>query len=225
MIKPEFIELEVEIENNKKYLIGCYLDMLDPNKNIGKDELELLDDFINFFMKNINKEENYKEYMIFLRSYILLSHAAIEEFIEDTIKYYLNESEKIYLQDQKINSLLKWFLLKSEFSKEFQSKSFEYALGKLKSQYFEIINKNHGIKKSNLEKMLFKIGIENISFEPFEKIGEMRGNFAHYGGKGAHMSLKISVPLNPMDCVKMVEDVLGIIKEELIEYFENIMRE
>ncbi|MDA1834947.1 HEPN domain-containing protein [Bacillus cereus] len=218
MQQPVFADLETEILNIKSYLIERYLNMLDPNHNPDKDALELLDEFIAQFTEGPEKGRNYIEYMIFLRSYILLCHAAIEEFIEQTAKYYFEESIKLYNSSKNINSILKWFILKSEFNnKKFTDKNFDEIIKDLKDDYFQSINENHGIKRHNLEKIFFKIGIEDISFEVFESLGEMRGKFAHHNGKSAHLSLKLEKPLNPQDCVKLVSDVLKLIKDEIID--------
>jgi len=218
MRQPIFKDLETELLNIKVYLIERYLNMLDPIHNPEKDELELLDEFVAQFTESPEKEKNYIEYMIFLRSYILLCHAAIEEFIEQTVKYYFEESIKTYNSDKGINSILKWFILKSQFNdKRFNQKMFDEIISVLKEEYFKLINENHGIKKHNLEKIFSKIGIEDISYEVFESLGEMRGKFAHHNGKSAHLMLKLNKPLNPQDCVKLVSDVLKLIKDEIID--------
>ncbi|MDV6367442.1 HEPN domain-containing protein [Bacillus cereus] len=191
--------------------------MLDPAHNPEKDALELLEEFIVQFTEGEEKHRNYIEYMIFLRSYILLCHAAIEEFIEQTVKYYFEESVKLFNSSQKVNSVLKWFMLKSEFNKQFSDKNFDEIMKQLKEDYFKLINDNHGIKTHNLEKIFSKIGVEDISYEVFNKLGDMRGTFAHSNGKSAHVHLKLQKPLNPQDCVKLVNDVLERIKHEIID--------
>lgn len=223
MKKPEYEELKKELLNNNLYLIKKYLNMLDPNENLGKDALDLLEEFYKYFNEHVNKDENYIEYMIFVRSYILLSHAAIEEFIEKTIKYYFELSLELYNKDEKVNSILKWFILKSEFKRELYTKEFPEIIKLLKDNYFEIINNNHGIKKHNLEVMFSKIGIDNLSYEIFEKLGEMRGNFAHQNGRSAHISLNINKPLNPQDCVKLIDDIILAIKSEIINVMETAL--
>ena len=218
MQQPIFSELESELSSYKLYLINKYLEMLNPASNSPKDELELLEEFLNFFTTHQDRHNHYVEYMICLRSYILLSHAAIEEFIEKTAKYYLEQSITLHNQSKKINSTLKWFILKSDIKdKKFKDKNFDEILKTIKDEYFEEINENHGIKKHNLEKIYSRIGIETITYEVFESLGKMRGNFAHNNGKSAHLALKITTPLNPQECVKLVEDVLTMIKSEIIE--------
>jgi hypothetical protein len=113
---------------------------------------------------------------------------------------------------------LKWFILKSEFNdKKSSDKTFDDIIKELKDDYFKLINDNHGIKKHNLEKIFYKIGIDDITFEVFESLGEMRGKFAHHNGKSAHLSLKITQPLNPQECVKLVSDVQKLIQDEIID--------
>lgn len=220
MKEPNYEDLKIELAATKNILIGKYLNMLAVDQHHGKDEMELLEEFIDFFTKSQNKFDNYKEYMVFLRSYILLSHAAIEEFIESTIKYYLNASEEIYKNTQRSTILLQWFLLKSEYAKKYHEKNFEETISSLKAEFFAIVNENHGIKKHNLEKLFYRVGINGISYEPFELLGGLRGNFAHYGGKSAHLSLKSDTPINPYDLVKMVEDVIYILENEILTKFK-----
>lgn len=216
-----FRELSEEINTNKSHLILKYIDMLDPQKNDNSDELELLDKFIEYFTLHKEASKNYIEYMTFLRAYILLNHAAIEDCLENIAKLAIDTSIELYQDNFKINSILKWFILKLSDGSVQNRDDFNDILKILRDKYGETVNDNNGIKKYNLEKIFKPLGITEIDFEPFNDFGELRGNFAHHNGKSAHRNLGLQTPPNPVEYSKNIDFLLNIIDKEIIQVIER----
>lgn len=216
-----------EIDVNKNHLISKYIDMLDPKKNDNTDELELLDKFIEYFTSHPNSLNNYIEYMTFLRAYILLCHAAIEDCLEKIAKLSIDISIKTYHEKTEINSILKWFILRLSDHSVKSKFDFNKILKMLRDNYGETLNNNHGIKKHNLQSIFTPIGIIDIDFEPFESFGELRGYFAHNNSLSAsrklikQRKLKKQTPPNPLDFSNDIDLLLVIIYEQIVTVIQK----
>ena len=226
-----FDELVKEIETNKTSLISKYIDMLDPKKNSDVDEFQLLDNFIEYFNEHKDSVKNYVEYMTYLRAHILLSHAAIENFLENIAKLAIKNSIQKYHETTEINSILKWFIYNSPNVTVEEQNDFDSILEKMLEKYAKILNKNNGIKKSNLQIIFTPIGITEIDFEPFDSFGTTRGFFAHHNGYFAnkklreHKKLKRNTPPNPLDFLKDIDILLSIIDKKIVKIVEEIVVE
>lgn len=225
----ENISIESMLDNNLKSLheeikiieeqtIIEYLEILKKNPLDGIDEI---------IKKNEDLTE-YKKYVINLRSYVLLCHAAIEDYIESLAKLLLKESINNYRDNNKMNEIMmcctfSYFTETSHLKKHSSPNFFKGITEHLSKS----ANANNGIKESNING-IYKI-ITNLDiFKPsFNTLGEVRGIFAHHNIKNSQNKENISNNQSPQSYVDKVEAVLKDLEynlhKDLINEFNNIL--
>lgn len=129
-----------------------------------------------------------------LRSYVLLCHAALEEYLERVSLSVLSESMKAFENDGKIRdpllSVCSYYkiLLNNEAQDRIKNDSSRDLLGKI---FRKAINEHtvslegvHGIKTKDQDAILLPIGVNLFNFDRLlsqglNSFGETRGKFAH----------------------------------------------
>lgn len=120
-----------------------------------------------------------------IRAYVLLCHAEFEKYFEDITR---NTLTNIYTTTQKSRYVKKY---KSAFNKQFEL-------------FYNIIERNNGIKLENIDKILSLCGFEksNLTSDYIQKLnqlGKKRGNLAHNGGGSLTTLLSFSQEKNEVD--------------------------
>ncbi|WP_172332545.1 HEPN domain-containing protein [Mangrovicoccus sp. HB161399] len=130
-----------------------------------------------------------------VQSYILLTHAAFEEYLEEIAKRLVNESVSNFLTTKKINSCvasLVAFETVAQFSEETSRKSIRKEVVEnlntfvaiAKRNYLRDVKDNHGIKIKDQKKILLSVGIDpeevdTVTASAMDAFGEKRGGVAH----------------------------------------------
>lgn len=204
-IDSEWELLISEIQLIENSTIKEYIDYIQ------KEPLEGIELLRNRF----EDQTEYRIYIIHLRSYILLCHAAIENFIEELAKKALQTSIKQYQDNKKVNAILL-----NCISNSFKNEKFELIMDsffdRLKEHLSVIVEKNHGIKSSNISKIYNYVGINNNIYPTFDTLGDVRGKFAHYNIKEAQMKAEVYKKHSPQTYKEFIESALNDLKNNLI---------
>jgi hypothetical protein len=158
------------------------------------------------------------------KSFMLLAHAEIEYFIEETVREKAIESVKKFKNENIVSipvvTLLGFLSKKNPTITEIlrsssdDIKDIRQRLDDSLGIFISTIESNHGIKTNNLLEMLLPVGIEESQLDPvwindMDGFGSDRGLFAHKSGK-SYSTTKI---INPKDVLLMVKNLLIGLKE------------
>ncbi len=117
-----------------------------------------------------------------IKSYVLLCHAEFEKYFEDIAWEIIRKAKEKYdLNNEPSLPLLHLALM---LKKDFVNEDATLRLDKLFSNYRALIEKNHGIKKANIDEMFAPIGLpistmSDTYLESLESFGKKRGQIAH----------------------------------------------
>lgn len=179
-------------------------------------------------------------YTMDLKAYVLLSHAALEDFFEEIAQKLLKDSFENWKQNKKqVNEVILQTILQSNSKTKVKEtlvsllqfkinnekpKKGEYQenlkslLEEIEEEYSKLIHDNHSIKLEKLQSILnfLGIGLDNIqerlltSLELFE---ESRGSFAH---KQKIRDNRIKKKANFEDMKGYVDDIVSICEELIL---------
>ncbi len=140
----------------------------------------------------VDPEVGPEEYEHSVKAFCLLSHAAIEEFIEEVALKVMKKSIDDWRDHKRIvNSLLTiisyyGIRLKIDESED-ETKVFDYLrkiLEDANGKFSNDVEKNHGISLNNLRNLLIPVGIdikEDIKLKnSLSRLSSERGVYAHY---------------------------------------------
>ncbi|MFC3158783.1 hypothetical protein SAMN05443633_11528 [Chryseobacterium arachidis] len=140
-----------------------------------------------------------------IKSFILLSHAEIEAFIEDIAKEKIQNSIRLWNSGRNKSHCLKSVLAfighEINFDNDSNSKQLSYRINKIVVHYLNaVIDKNHGVKESNILKVLLPLGIELSQIDTtwlntMDSFGATRGLFAHASNR-VHTAVDRNTILN-----------------------------
>ena len=119
-----------------------------------------------------------------IKSYILLCHAEFEKYFEDIACGIIKKAKEKY--DSSKETSLPLLHLALMLKKEFTTEDASTRLDKLYSNYRALLDKNHGIKKANIDEMFAPLGIPisemtDTYVDTLESFGKKRGQIAHNG--------------------------------------------
>ena len=149
---------------------------------------------LSFLEKNILPNERFdgnytKREQDLIRSYVLLSHAEIEAFIEDRAKEKVSKALLSWNSNRTKSNCLKSVLSftghELSFDKNANANNIQYRMNTTIAHFMSsVVDKNHGVKEKNILKMLLPIGIEINEIDQtwlsvMESFGSTRGNIAH----------------------------------------------
>ncbi|WP_336717302.1 HEPN domain-containing protein [Chryseobacterium mucoviscidosis] len=149
---------------------------------------------LNFLEKNILPNQrldgNYtKKEQDLIRSFVLLSHAEIESYLEDIAKEKISKSLNDWNNNRKkshcIKSVVSFVGNEISFENDSNSKNLQYRVNKIVSHYLRaVIDRNHGVKEKNILDLLLPIGIEWADLDTawlatMDSFGTIRGAIAH----------------------------------------------
>lgn len=163
------------------------------------------------------------DYELDAKSYIILCHAALENFVECLAEILIDHSKHIFVNQKKINHVLLSFCIfrnvdtKENAEDDWGPQSRELIIPHLKeaiNAFKEHLNQsNHGIKIKNLKEILRPVGIDVRASKPLlislEKLTNLRGKFAHrFMEKGSYV--RANKPEGPETICKAVMDVITL---------------
>jgi len=158
-------------------------------------------------------------YELDVKAYCVLSHAAIEEYLEETALSLLSESIDGWNLRQKMNrtliALVAYYGAKSDLEEDRHldtTKCFDRIrklLQTLKQRYSTEINQNHGIAIKFLRRILYPVAVDITSdpnqVDALEKLAAERGSYAH--------KHRIRQVLSPEDAAKHVTAVITMCRD------------
>lgn len=160
-----------------------------------------------------------------VKSFCVLSHASLEEFVELISDEILSKVEKEF-QSKKISlaaaSLLLAYADRTVFSDDENSSmsscfdAVRLALENCKVRHAKTIADNHGFSTKYLRKLLHPVGIntpnDEIKMSSVRKLADARGSFAHSTAKNAMYGeyRKAKTPLTPEDASAIVNDCIDL---------------
>ena len=122
------------------------------------------------------------------RAYIVLAHAEIEAFCEDLVAQKAQGARAFFDARGAVRPTLRR-MIAYYVGRKCRSWSEVTAppariVGKACDSHHEAIRTNHGLKRTNLEKMLYPIGLVEADFDPtwvaqMDSLGVARGGWAH----------------------------------------------
>ena len=196
--------------------------IIDSFDGLKKHIAELEGRFINQFIP-VDPEIGPEEYEHFVKAYCLLSHAAIEEYIEEVALKVMKRSIDDWRNKKKlVNSLLTiiaYYGIRIKVDEgEEETKIFDYLrkiLDDANDKFSKDVEKNHGISISNLRNLLIPVGIDikqdiNLK-DSLKKLSSERGVYAHYQKGDRKGAKKVISPENAKsyvgDCLLLCEDI------------------
>jgi len=149
---------------------------------------------LSFLENNILPSErvdgNYtKKEQDLIRSFVLLTHAEIEAYLEDVAKTRVTKSLSDWnssrVKSNCIKSVVSFVGHDLKFENDLNSNNIQYRVNKTVAHYMSaVVDKNHGIKEKNILKVLLPLGIEINELDQtwlsvMESFGSTRGLIAH----------------------------------------------
>jgi hypothetical protein len=124
-----------------------------------------------------------------IRSFVLLTHAEIEAYLEDVAKTKVTKSLSDWnssrVKSNCIKSVVSFVGNDLKFENDANSNNIQYRVNTTVAHYMRaVVDKNHGIKEKNILKVLLPLGIEINELDQtwlsvMESFGSTRGLFAH----------------------------------------------
>lgn len=156
--------------------------------------LRQLESRLKFLEENILPAEkvngNYtKKEQDLIRSYVLLSHAEIEAYLEDKSKERINKALTDWNTNRKRSNCLKSVLAftgnEIDFNSDQHAINMQHRVNRTVAHYMSsVVDRNHGVKEKNITNLLLPLGIEYSELDQawlgiMESFGATRGNIAH----------------------------------------------
>jgi hypothetical protein len=156
--------------------------------------LKQLTNRLSFLENNILPSEkidgNYtKKEQDLIRSFVLLTHAEIEAYLEDVAKKRVTKSLSDWntsrTKSNCIKSIVSFVGHELKFENDVHANNIQYRVNKTVAHYMStVVDKNHGIKEKNILKVLLPLGIEINELDQtwlsvMESFGSTRGLIAH----------------------------------------------
>ncbi len=171
--------------------------------------------------------KSYNVYELDVKSFAILSHAALEEYFEHIAQYTLEEIQKGYLSRKYsffllcfLNSCSRPLVVKEE-DRGPEEQAFRRVLDRLnkaKSDHSQTIHNSHGAGLKFLRKMYYPLGIDipdDVRLnEALKRLSSLRGEFAH--------KRSVTRVPAPEDVKKDVDDCLELarrIRDNVSEQF------
>lgn len=161
-------------------------------------------------------------------AYIVLCHAAFEEYFETVARLILTSAEDKFKKKKSLNRVLLFVTLhyakdrgfpEQLSNKDFHSEFIMSAIGSYKAQ----LDRNNGLKEPNLCKIFYPLGYEFSNLDPLlmpelNSFGANRGDFAHNAISGKEF--------NPFDGLKQVQRILSLMGtfHQSIEAYGKLVR-
>jgi hypothetical protein len=155
------------------------------------------------------------------RAYVVLAHAEIEEFCEDIVRSKALKAMNIYTRSSKIVPALRWIityhLIKNNKSWGEARNPAPEVVNSAYMSYLGKINTNNGVKRKDIEKLLYPLGIQDKHITRLATWLAQMDSFGANRGTLAHKGIGTRRPLDPLTQLQTVEQLLtGLLDLELI---------
>lgn len=161
------------------------------------------------------------------RAFLVLSHAAIESYLEEEPKRIVRKAEELWKNTGKIVRPIAFLLAHRAQALSSPSGTANYCpeadiatvLPPILIEFYTLVRKNNGIKEHNVAELFFRIGIERSAFgtsllPDLSSLGSDRGEHAHGGSR----VVQYLDPEDTWDKVNGVVNDLEQLDAELREY-------
>lgn len=160
-------------------------------------------------------DETLEDKQNIIKSYILLCHAEFEQYFEDIALGIIKKAKEQYDSNNETSEPLLHLALM--LKKDFTNEDAKARLDKLFSNYRALLDKNHGIKKANIDEMFAPLGMPTSSMsdtylEALESFGKKRGQIAH--NVKAALSITYSFSIEKTAINALLNDTLSEIDEK-----------
>ena len=195
----------------------CELQCLDKRlKNLKDDLSSLIDSFIELnpgYDRNLGLSFSRETDLLLSRSLLVLGHAELESFFEDLALDLLISSLDIWETKGLINYNLGALLFNSPVKMQDNDLFSDMPSKSIKKYKEEILEKNHGIKKNNLNNIYAPIGY-NLNSIKDQKINQLIGTLDFLGGRRGesahHNQCSIHNPISFPDLINIFQkDILN----------------
>lgn len=185
------------------------------NSHKYKTLLKRVDFLNNNILPIINPTGDYTQIEIDLtRSYVLLVHAEIENYLEDIVSDKIRKCFNLWISSRKKSSCITSVLAFCGHKISFDTKrdtadkkeKIEYRIEKNIAHFNSMIYSNHGIKKSNILNLLLPIGIERHELD--DTWLSIMENFGSNRGLIAHKSLSVQNPIDPQTERNLINNII-----------------
>jgi hypothetical protein len=148
--------------------------------------------------------------------YLVLAHAAVEQYFEDTCRKIVLTSKKKFMERNRVSYVLAFILNHSEITRPVSRE--KPARDKLKSRIVEafvahevLIDRNDGLKEANLCSLFFPVGFNFDTIDPL--FLPEANSFGRDRGTLAHKSIRTQ-KFDPVEGVEAVERILKFIADK-----------
>lgn len=195
----------------------CELQCLDNRlKNLKDDLSSLIDSFIELnpgYDSELGLSFSGKTDLLLSRSLLVLGHAELESFFEELALDLLISSLGIWKTEGLINYNLGALLFNSPVKMQENDLFSDMPSKSIKKYKEETIEKNHGIKKNNLNNIYTPIGY-NLNSIQDQKINQLIGTLDFLGGRRGesahHNQCSIHNPISFPDLINIFQnDILN----------------
>lgn len=158
------------------------------------------------------------------RAFLILSHAAIEGYLEAEAKRIARRAETLWNNQGKISAPLAYLIGFSPEEtrvlipspKRCPKLQLQDTVKKIFHEYYNLVGNNNGLKESNILPLFSKLGVEHAAYGSYllpalNSLGKDRGDQAHLGAK-------LAVYLDP----KSEWDRIGLVLKELEPFDSNL---
>jgi hypothetical protein len=144
------------------------------------------------------------------RAFVVLAHAEIEAFCEELVYEKAHAAKAAFDSNRKVQPVLRrmiaYYVAKNGRSwSEVMSPAPNIANSAFQS-YKDRIQKNHGVKRENLEKLLYPLGVQERHLSP-TWLADM-DSFGTDRGAMAHTSIGVQRPPDPLTQLRNVSQLL-----------------
>lgn len=181
-----------------------------------------------FLPKKFNPLGRYTERQLaHATAYRILAHAEIEAYLEDRVKEVADNAMQEWRESNKISRTLLCLLAfsglqlesppdsltssQTSLNKKSREKlQLKKKIGKIYSSFLASVDKNHGLKESNILALLLPVGIDSQDLDQgwlnlMNTFGEKRGLIAQTSAS----SYKTTQPLDPKQELDTVQQIIG----------------
>jgi len=165
------------------------------------------------------------EYELSVKAYLLLCHAAFEEFMEEIATELLTSIEVNYIKHQKYSKALACLLhFRSSNASELQNEKFKddpflvfthirTSLDSIKASFANDIYNNNGAGIKYINRIMVPLGVQVTTdaglLDSLKKLAKERGHYAHKRKSGG----AIRHSLSPEDAKRVVSDCIKVFKD------------
>lgn len=161
------------------------------------------------------------QYELDVRAYCVLSHAAIEEFVERVVLDLMNEKIQLWLQFRTYSdvllTLVTYYGLKFEMDDDkamASTKVFDHLrkiLNTAKVRFSKDISENHGAAVKYLRKLLIPVAVDVMDdlnlLNSLQQLAKERGEYAHKTGSVQRVLAPEDAQQYVFDCLLICDDI------------------